>query len=56
MSSEVLDRMAVLAAGALSGGVASTPEDAAKFAVDCYDAIRTANRERIAASSAKAGC
>lgn len=47
MSKESLDRITVLAAGALAGGVATTPEDAAKFASDCYDKIKEANRERV---------
>jgi len=43
---EKLDRIAVLAAGALAGGIVKTPEEAAKFAFDCYDRIREEPRRR----------
>ncbi len=45
MAGERMDRLSVLAAGALAGGAAQTPEEAARFAIECLQALREANRE-----------
>lgn len=41
---EALNCMAVLAAGAIAGGVATTPEEAAKFAAECLKRLREEQR------------
>lgn len=56
MSKESLDRMVILAAGAVSGGVATTPEEAAEFAATCYEKVREADKKRIGnAKAARVG-
>jgi len=47
---ETITTMAVLAAGALAGGVATSPEEAAKFAAECFEKLHDADYERRGAS------
>lgn len=46
MSKRSLDRMAMIAAGALAGGAADSAEEAAMLAADCHECLRDIARRR----------
>lgn len=46
MESSKLDRATILAAGALAGGVITTPDEAVKFIDECYTKLSEFTKER----------